>query len=124
MAEEKRRARRERWELLIAALLTEITIEAASAKAGCSSRYVRKLMRDKRFLALYRARRREFIDTVNLSLQKVAMNMVGVLLKATRCGDTRQEVRAASILLDRALRSTDADIEERFAELEEQVREL
>lgn len=106
-------------DLLIAALLTESSQEAAAVKAGVSERTVRAWLRRPGFRSRYRAARREAVEFAVGRLQRAAAEAVDTLtanLKAKRASDRN---RAAALVLEHANRGVElADVLERVEMIE------
>jgi hypothetical protein len=90
-------------DLLIAALLTEPTQAAAAAKAGVSEATAQRWLRDPAFLAAYRKARRSVVEAAVGRLQQATAEAVEVLRRNMTCGSPAVEVRAAALVVEKAM---------------------
>lgn len=104
----------------IIALISEDTHQEAAEAAGISPSTLRRWQKQPAFRAEYRAERRRLMETAVGLLQSKAMAAVEALERNLNCGVASVEVRAASAILDRALKGVELyDIVERIEALEE-----
>src|SRR5476651_820549 len=90
-------------ESLIAALLTEPTQATAAEKAGVSEATAQRWLRNERFQAAYRLARRAIVEAAVGKLQLVTGEAVEVLRRNLTCGKPAVEIRAAALILERAM---------------------
>jgi hypothetical protein len=110
-------------EALIAALLTEPTHAAAAAKAGVSEATAQRWLRKPGFVAAYRAARRAVVEAAVGRLQQVAAEAVEVLRRNMGCGNPAVEVRAAALVIEKAVSGVELiDLATRVEELERMLR--
>jgi transposase-like protein len=104
----------------IAALLSEDTIEEAAETAGVNPTTLHRWLKQSAFQAEYRAERRRFMERAVGALQAASTKAVEALVRNLDSGVASVEVRAASAILDRALKGIELyDIIERLEALEE-----
>jgi hypothetical protein len=109
-------------EAVIAALLTEPSHAAAAAKAGVGEATVQRWLRDPVFLATYRAARRMVIESAVGRLQQATEKAVATLERNLACGQAGSEIRAATAIIDAAIRGVDQlDVVYRVEVLEAQA---
>jgi hypothetical protein len=92
------------WEPCISALLSTPTLEAAASRAGVGLRTLKDYLRDAEFLSLYREARRALVEGAVARLQRVTLQAVRTWHRNLTCGNFAVEVRAATEVLDAALR--------------------
>src|SRR5688572_30334872 len=113
-----------RQQAVIAALLTEQTQEAAAAKAGVPARTVRRWLQDPAFEAAYRSARREVLERTVARLLSLTGQALEALEGALNAKDTKDRIRAATVILDRALKGVETlDLAQQVEELRRQVEE-
>jgi transposase-like protein len=106
-------------EAVIAALLTEPTIEAAARRVGVSDRTLRNWMRRPAFAAAYRAARRAVVEVAVGRLQQAAAAAVDALTKNLACDNPAAVNAAAKAIIEQAIRGVGlADLAERVEALE------
>ncbi|MDQ3302178.1 MAG: hypothetical protein M3518_02350 [Actinomycetota bacterium] len=105
----------------VAGLLSTRTIAEAAAAAGVSSRTLERwLSESHEFVAEYRAARRRVVEGAVSQLQDATTEAVDCLKRNLSCGMPSTEVRAASVILDHALKAVEVyELESRLAALEE-----
>ena len=109
-------------EVAIAALLTEPTHAAAAAKAGVGEATLQRWLRDPEFLASYRAARRMVIEGAVGRLQRASEKAVEALERNLTCGQAGAEIRAATAIIDAAIKGVDQlDVVYRVVVLETQA---
>jgi hypothetical protein len=110
-----------RQERAVAGLLSTRTIAEAAAAAGVSSRTLERwLSESNEFVAEYRAARRRVVEAAVSQLQNATGEAVDCLTRNLHCGMPSTEVRAASVILDHALKAVELyELETRLAALEE-----
>lgn len=103
-------------------LLSTRTIADAASSAGVSSRTLERwLAENDEFVAEYRAARRRVVEGAVSCLQEATTEAVDTLKRNLTCGSPSTEVRAASTILDQAVRAVEIyDLETRLAALEAQ----
>lgn len=103
----------------LAALLAEPTIARAAARAGVSERTLHNWLADAQFLAAYRAARRAVVEGTIARLQKAANAAYRTLRRNLTCGTPAVEVKAATVILDKAAAGVELlDLESRLVALE------
>src|SRR5262249_40748431 len=111
---------RGRWEVAIAALLTERTIQDAAQKAGIGVATLRRWLRQPRFLNLYRRARRDVVEAAIARLQGATAGPVDAPQRNRMCGKPAAEIRAANAILDGAMKGIEyMDLEARLQEVED-----
>ncbi len=106
----------------IGALLTTRTVEQAAADAGVGERTLYRWLDDRNFrAAVTEASRQCLAETIGRP-RAVAGDAVEVLRAALSDDSTAHRIRAASILLDLAVRVEVDDLGQRIAALESVVR--
>jgi transposase len=107
-------------EALIAALLTEPTIEAAAAKVDIGHSTARRWLRDPDFAQQYREARQDCMAQATARLQQATGEAVEGLREVLKKGESEAaKVSAARCILDSALRATELeDIKDRIEALE------
>ena len=120
MTEKVRETLTARQEKVLATLLVAPSLESAAQTAGISPRTLyRWIHEDPLFEVEYRSARRQAIDGAIASLQLAASDSVEALRSALTDRNVSNRIRAASILLDNALKAHEAfDLAERVKELE------
>ncbi len=110
-----------RQEKAVAALLTARTIPEAASEAGIGGRTLERwLSEDPAFVAEYRAARRRVVEAAVSRLQDATTEAVDCLKQNLSCGMPSTEVRAASVILDHALKAVELyELETRLSALEE-----
>ncbi len=110
-----------RQERAVAGLLSTRTIAEAAEAAGVSSRTLERwLSESNEFVAEYRAARRRVVEGAISQLQDATTEAVDCLKRNLSCGTPSTEVRAASVILDHALKAVEVyELETRLAALEE-----
>ena len=102
----------------IEALLTERTIQAAAARAEIGERTLRRWLDDPAFRAAYTDASRQLLAEAVGRLRAVAGEAVETLRAALSDGLTSNRIRAATVLLDIAVKVEVDDLAQRVAELE------
>ena len=109
-------------EALIAALLTEPTQATAAAKAGVSEATAQRWLKKPEFQAAYRAARRAVVESAVGRLQQAAAEAVEVLRRNLVCGNPAVEIRAAALVLEKALQGVELiDLAVQVEELQRQL---
>ncbi len=105
----------------MAALLTARTISEAASEAGIGGRTLERwLSEDPSFVAEYRAARRRVVEAAVSQLQNATVEAVDCLTRNLHCGTPSSEVRAASVILDHALKAVELyELESRLQFLED-----
>lgn len=108
-----------RQERAIVALLSEPSIEAAAKTADVSDATIWRWMQQADFRAKLRDARRAVVEGAIGRLQQAATEAVSTLQRNLTCGTPAVEVRAATAILDQAIRAVELfDVVERVEELE------
>ena len=113
-------------ELLVGALLTHSTIQAAATAAGVSERQAHRWIREPMFSAAYRAARRDAVQQAIARLQQTSSAAVMVMLSLMADRSTPASVRlsAAKMVLEFALKAVELEeIETRLTALEAAVKD-
>ena len=106
----------------VAALLSESTIDAAAKVVGINERTLRNWLKLPQFQSAYRAARRQVVEAAVGRLQQASSEAVATLERNLTCDQASVEVRAAVAILDQSIKAVEIlDMEERLAELEQQV---
>lgn len=109
-----------RQERALAALLSEVTLEAAAKKAGISTVTMWRHLRTPAFRAAYLQTRRQLVEETTSLLQRASKKAVSVLIRNLDCGVPSVEVSSARVVLDSAYRGVEQiEMEERVRQLEE-----
>jgi hypothetical protein len=108
-----------KWEVAIAALLSEPTQEAAARKAGISHKTLRNWLRIPEFSRAFRQARREIVDRAIQLLQQTTIAAVATLHDSMgHDKPSAVRVRAAQVIIEQALRALElTDLAEEQAEL-------
>jgi hypothetical protein len=110
-------------ETVIAALVGGATYEQAAQKAKVSERTVRTWAKEPGFKAQFREARRQVVERTITAVQSISLTAVATLARALSCGKPSTEVRAADVLLSRAVEGVELfDLIDRVAELEAIVK--
>ena len=111
-------------ERAIVALLSEQTVDAAAAKAGCRRSTIWRWLQTREFSEAYRTARSESVKAALSLLQSGAAEAVETLQTVMRKQTARDEVRvnASRILLELMLRAVESDSLERRVEALERSR--
>jgi hypothetical protein len=115
-----------KWEIAIAALLSESTQEAAAKKAGIAHRTLKNWLKIPEFAKTFRQARRDIVDRAIQLLQQTTVDAVNTL-KDSMADDKPPAVRlrAAQVILEQALRALElTDLAEEQRELREKLGEL
>ena len=108
-----------RQERAIIALLAHPTIGSAAAAAEVSEVTLWRWMKDPEFKAKLRDARRELVETAIGRLSQVATEAVDALQRNLTCGTPSVEVRAATAIIDQAIKAVELfDLVERVEQLE------
>src|SRR5262249_17990381 len=109
-------------EAAVAALLQHGTVKAAAGAVGVDESTLRSWLRGPAFLAAYREARRQVVEHAVGALQAFAGSAVVALTRNLECGKPADEIRAATALLDLALRGVElGDLAQQVAELKAEV---
>jgi hypothetical protein len=115
-----------KWEVAIAALLSEPTQEQAARKAGIAHKTLRNWLRMPEFAKAFRQARREIVDRAIQLLQQTTVDAVNTL-KDSMADDKPAgvRVRAAQVIIEHALRALElTDLAEEQQELRAKLEEL
>jgi hypothetical protein len=106
-------------ERAIVALLAEPSIEAAAKTAEVSDVTIWRWMKQPEFRAKLRDARRAVVEGAIGRLQQAATEAVSTLQRNLACGTPSVEVRAATTILDHAIKAVELfDVVERIEQLE------
>ncbi len=109
-------------EKLLAALLTEKDSRAAAKKAGVAETTVWRLLKDAKFLAEYRRRRREAVEQGLSQIQTATGEAVETLRRNLNCGVAAAENTAAKTILEQAVKAVEIlDLQERVERIENEL---
>jgi hypothetical protein len=108
----------DKQEAAIGFLLTERTQEKAAEKAGVGSATLRRWLGEPAFAAAYRLARRQLVEAAVGQLQQVTSEAVDALRRNLTCGNPCVEVRAATTILEQAVKGVE------LADLVEEVETL
>jgi hypothetical protein len=109
------------WPQLIAALLSERTLEGAASMVGLARSTVQQLLRDPDFAEMYRQARLDLMERVSARLLHLCDRATDTLAKAlsNKKASTTAKIKAATAILDRAMRAHELlDLEGRLRLLE------
>jgi hypothetical protein len=106
----------------VAALLVAPTIEVAAATTGVDSRTIRRWFHETPFKRALWEARREVMNQVVIRLQSAAGRAVDTLVRHLDSGRPADEIRAASIILEKA--TGVGEVEEVHDQLTDLLREL
>src|SRR4029079_15222387 len=111
-------------EQLIAALLSQPSIDAAAKIVGIGNATAWRWMKDPAFAEQYRAARREAMKQTAARLQQAAREAVDCLRQVQQTGESESaRVSAARAILEQALKAVDLeDIQERLESLEQTLK--
>ena len=108
-----------RQERAIVALLSEPSIEAAAKTSDVSDVTIWRWMKQPDFRARLRDARRAVVEGAIGRLQQAATEAVTTLQRNLTCGTPAVEVRAATAILDQAIKAVELfDVVERVEQLE------
>lgn len=96
-----------KWRLVIAALLSEPTIDQAAAKAKVSPTTIWRWLQNRDFQDHYERAKREAYETAMTRLQNISGEAVSTLRKSLSCGQPAVEYRAAVSILELALKASE-----------------
>jgi hypothetical protein len=103
----------------ILALLTEPTVEAAARSADVAPATIWRWSQQPDFKSRLRDARRAFVEGAIGRLQAAATEAVDTLRRNLTCGTPSVEVRAATAILDQAVKAVELfDLAERVEQLE------
>jgi hypothetical protein len=109
----------------ILVLLTEPTVEAAAKTADVSDVTIWRWMKQPDFRAELRDARRAVVEGAIGRLQQAATEAVDTLRKNLSCGTPSVEVRAATAILDQAVKAVELfDLAERIEHFEARLTEV
>lgn len=113
-------------EIVIEALLSEATLEAAARRSKISSRTIRRWLRDEDFVAQYRQARRQLFDSAVgrlVALTEQAIRRLSEILHDEHA-TTSSVLAACRIVLERAFAAQQIDLEERLEQIERELEHL
>jgi len=114
-----------RQERTIVALLAEPSIEAAAKTAEVSDVTIWRWMKQPEFRSKLRDARRAVVEGAIGRLQAAATEAVDTLRRSLTCGIPSVEVRAATVILDQAIRAVELfDLAERVEHLEARLGDV
>lgn len=106
-------------EQAIAALLSQLTVEAAAAECGLSPETLYRWLRDPTFKACYRAARSVVLESAIATMQQIASEAVGTLRRNLTAEQPSAQISAARLIIDNAFRGQELiDLGERVERLE------
>src|SRR5215213_4857777 len=106
----------------IVALLNEPTLEAAAAAVGISDVTLWRWLKQPEFKTRVREARRAMVEGAIGRLQQATTEAVDALRRNLACGTPSVEVRAATAILDQAVKAIELfDLTERVDRLEAQL---
>jgi hypothetical protein len=105
-------------EALIAALLSEPSHEAAAKAAGVGIATLQRWLQVPEFQRAYRAARRAIVESAIGRLQGATGKAIETLVRNLDCPKPADQIRAASVLLEHAVKAVElGDLIERVEEL-------
>jgi transposase-like protein len=108
----------------IAALLSTATIKDAAAACNVGVATLYRWLQLPEFAAAYRTARREVVEHAITELQSATSEAVATLKRNLNCRNEAVEVRAASIVLEQAIKGVELmDLQERIEKLETRIEE-
>jgi transposase-like protein len=111
-------------ETAIAALLSTSTIKDAAEACGLTTVTLWRWFQLPEFAAAWRAARRQVVENAITQLQTAASEAVETLKRNLTCRNEAVEVRAASIILEQAVKGVElVDLQERVERLESLLEE-
>lgn len=109
-------------EKALAALLTEVTLEAAAKSVGVSDVSLWRWMQEPEFHRRYLAARRQIVEDAVGLMQRASKRAVATLVKNLDCGNPSVEVRSAQVILDQSFKGVELlELEARMKFLEEHI---
>ncbi len=109
-------------ERALAALLTEVTLEAAARSVGVSDVSIWRWMQEPLFRSRYQEARRQIVEDAVGLLQRASKKAVATLVKNLDCGNPGVETRCAQVILDQAFKRVELlELEGRIHYLEEHM---
>ncbi len=106
-------------ETAIAALLSTSTIKDAAEACGLTTVTLWRWFQLPEFAAAWRAARRQVVENAITQLQTAASEAVETLKRNLTCGNEAVEVRAASLIIEQAVKGVElVDLQERVERLE------
>ncbi len=108
--------------MALAALLVSRTIAEAATTAGVAEKTIRRWLAAEPFASAYRAAARESAREATSALLTAQREAVDVLRACLHDGSPATRVRAARALLELGVKVAAGDLDQRLAELEEEVR--
>ncbi|HXQ21994.1 MAG TPA: helix-turn-helix domain-containing protein [Candidatus Acidoferrales bacterium] len=108
----------QRHQRAIAALLSEATITAAAKQCGCGERTLRRWLSEADFRRAYREASRRVLDDAVARLRALTGEAVETLRTAFAAQSDSVRVRAATAILDAAIKVETDDLGARVAALE------
>jgi hypothetical protein len=106
-------------ELAISHLLTSDTLRAAAEAIGVHESTLRAWLKLPRFAAEYRERRRQIVELAVTQLQGLTADAATTLRRNLTCGTPAVEVRAATAVMELAIKAIEvADLAQRVEDLE------
>ena len=118
---QSKEARDRKREAVVAALLSQSTVEGAAKATGVGATTIYRWLQDAEFLSMFRAARRRALDRATARLAAVSVEAVEVLREVMQDGDAPPNARvsAARAVLDAATKTAETeDLSARVAELE------
>jgi hypothetical protein len=111
-----------KWERALTALLECSTLRAAAERCGTNERTLRRWLQTPLFAAAFRERARFALDGASGRLAAATADAVETLRRNLASGNPAHEIRAAGVILGRALEAVQLlDVLRRLEELERRV---
>lgn len=109
-------------ELAIIALLESATQSDAARKTGVNIATLWRWQQEPEFQRAYRAARRQLVETAQTELQKACADAVSTLKEKLQSDHDGTAVRAAGLILDKAIQAIElTELEERLAAIESRL---
>ena len=121
---QSKEARDRKREAVVAALLSEPTVEGAAKASGVGATTIYRWLQDAEFLILFRAARRRALDRATARLAAVSVEAVEVLREVMQDNDAPPNARvsAAKAVLDAATKTAETeDLAARVEALEQML---
>src|SRR5262249_49994960 len=114
-----------RWEVAIACLLSEPTLEAAATKAGVSLSALKKWLKEPEFATAFREARTEVLRVAVTRLTALSSKAVEALDRNLTAGTPGAEIRAALGVLDQCRAGLEVlDLAEELLDLRRQLEAM
>lgn len=114
----------QKQESVLAALLTEVTMEQAAKKAGVSNTTLWRYLQLPAFRTAYQQARRQIVEESIALLQRASKRAVATLVKNLDSGSPSVEVTSARVILEQSFRGVELlELQERVQMLEDIVED-